>query len=591
MNRLIATRNLKSTVKQIEKLCGFSETTVLQRHASSTDRQESINTTKLEVLCDTLSSYASSGLRTELGASEEILRLSVEDPVIRIVLGRLRRGLSQIVWNDAIEKVHQLWSRLLFVTQAPLNTSDSNSTGASMYMESNFESLMTSLSQSDFSFLAARYLRHAMQLQLTGNNLYLVVKLWHRYMDIAVDGAIDIEWSNMNDCISDLPSGKTRITFVSPDRFGKFAANLLSSSRIADAPNVFRTFLHFPQIKFVESRDSRNSLPHFSFSHTSIDKWEFRLLPLYRRAFLEEASVQFKCTPRAVVSRILQPSKEFIQGTILDAPSIWEEYCELAEITRLDSGVRGPLYIGDEFLSAMLSNDVETRATATFLVTSLASIDQYNWISTQIQQMGDMVDFNQVRHLIGARSLPLFDNVPYLRRFRVGEDFHITSDNVPEPPSALIHAFSTPDRVLRDFHVDTLILSGEVVMWLRVHGRSAPFTASNSRPVVAGYSQEGRTAYVAAVKVGHIYYFTTVVEGAIFARYRDCVGEVYEEDVFYVLSERGGVNGFRHSFTFQWHRLWPTKDPRYSPTSDSARKDDEALISLLNDLQSGEYSG
>ena len=128
-------------------------------------------------------------------------------------------------------------------------------------------------------------------------------------------------------------------------------------------------------------------------------------------------------------------------------------------------------------------------------------------------------------------------------------------------------------------------LESEALMWLRVEGEKAPFSASGKYPIIAGYEHGNIPSYVAAARVGHIYHFTTIVEGATFVIYRDSVGIVQRAETFFVLALRGGWGNSSLDFSLKWLEFWPTRDPNYSPVSDSARRDDEILSSLLNSLR------
>lgn len=59
---------------------------------------------------------------------------------------------------------------------------------------------------------------------------------------------------------------------------------------------------------------------------------------------------------------------------------------------------------------------------------------------------------------------------------------------------------------------------------------------------------------------------------------------------YYVLAMRGGWGDSVHDLKSGWLVFWPEKDPDYSAASESARKDDEHLELLLNDLREGSFS-
>ncbi|KLO06077.1 hypothetical protein SCHPADRAFT_946404 [Schizopora paradoxa] len=125
-------------------------------------------------------------------------------------------------------------------------------------------------------------------------------------------------------------------------------------------------------------------------------------------------------------------------------------------------------------------------------------------------------------------------------------------------------------------------ISGDAVWWL-LHGAThgiPTFSSVGHFPIRASGN-----FYVAAVKVKHIYYFTTVKEGDCRVTYTDENGDVHYSVIFYVL-----IN--RHVCPIPalvWREFWPRRDPLYRPESDSAKLDDEHLESCLNILQEFEH--
>ncbi len=86
-------------------------------------------------------------------------------------------------------------------------------------------------SDPDTSFLAARYLNHALRSILEGNDLYCLADIWHSYMDVAASQPEAVEWSIFNECIKILHSSDNPFaSFVSPVRLARLARPLLQFS-------------------------------------------------------------------------------------------------------------------------------------------------------------------------------------------------------------------------------------------------------------------------------------------------------------------------------------------------------------------------
>jgi len=187
--------------------------------------------------------------------------------------------------------------------------------------------------------------------------------------------------------------------------------------------------------------------------------------------------------------------------------------------------------------------------------------------------------------------MAFFDNVPYLRRFRLSDGrFFITSDQLPEPPSLLVKNFT-----LCDSSVDAMVLGVDVVLWLRFDTyRRSPFDATDHYPILAGFNQHNEPIYVAVAEVEHNPYFTCVEDGASTVRYADEMGYEHETNEFFVLVlrhdpsdvtppyPRTSAGAMDPTGPLHWLKFWPEKDPDYCALSDSAKDDDDHLESLLN---------
>lgn len=80
------------------------------------------------------------------------------------------------------------------------------------------------------------------------------------------------------------------------------------------------------------------------------------------------------------------------------------------------------------------SSSTDNRALAVFLTECFAATDHYckNAVETIHDSLPELVDLSRdqlrdVRLLIGLPRLSMFDNVPYLRRFRVNGRIYIMS--------------------------------------------------------------------------------------------------------------------------------------------------------------------
>ncbi len=109
---------------------------------------------------------------------------------------------------------------------------------------------------------------------------------------------------------------------------------------------------------------------------------------------------------------------------------------------------------------------------------------------------------------------------------------------------------SSANNNLYDIAVDTMVLDGNMVLWLHVKAQKWPshitgeypilinYDMTGHYPILAGYNQHGTALYIAAVKSEYIYYFTCVEGCARTARYTDITGDMHETDEFFVLALR-----------------------------------------------------
>ncbi len=119
------------------------------------------------------------------------------------------------------------------------------------------------------------------------------------------------------------------------------------------------------------------------------------------------------------------------------------------------------------------------------------------------------------------------------------------------------------------------------------------FQGTGHYPILAGYDSDGEPLYVAAVRLDHLWHFTTVEDSASTAVYTDEVGETHTANNFFVLALRHDPSDFPPPYPrtrkgamdptgpVSWLRFWPEKDPEYF--EDARLVDHDRLLeSFLN---------
>ncbi|KLO18438.1 hypothetical protein SCHPADRAFT_118115 [Schizopora paradoxa] len=602
--------DVESVAKKIEKIRRHGETTIFERHAESSISLSDAEIAKLKSYCNKLVELSSSGRKSERYASEEIVRLSIEDPRVHLLLKERQLFPSSsydrrtkycctyafFTVDDASLELHGLWSGLFRIARETSIGATLDDEKLANYLKRNYTSISSYMRRYELSFLGARYLRNALQLPLVGNSLYYLVKIWHVYLDVAQsdagsqDDESAMEWSNLDACFQSLPTGVLRTAFATPTRLANLYAQLMLFGKVTEVPSVFRRFYAIPDVCYESLQDGPGR-------HTSTQKGledvGFRLLPLYRASLLDALNLASDYSFEDILKKIPENIRR-LKGISLKNWFLWKEYCDCAKIIwdyhyrRSMTELNLPLLSFDLWFPNDAALNSEQRALATFLVSILIS----DWPGIDANVSANTVE--NVRHLIGTLNLPLFDNVPYLRRYCIGGRIYITSDNLPEPPSILIK--DAMNNILNDFTLDTLTLKGNEAsyQWLFIDEHHTPFNAKqrpfnwlNYIPVSPedATDEKQTSSYVAAVKIGPKYHFTCVQDGASSVKYSDELGDEYESHEFLVLAERNLQNNrddVPDVIIARWRRFWPVKDPEYLAASESAKVDDAHLESLLN---------
>ncbi|KLO06568.1 hypothetical protein SCHPADRAFT_686459 [Schizopora paradoxa] len=338
-----AKRDVESVVKKIEQIRRHGETTIFERHADTSISLSDAELAKLKSLCKKLVDLSSSERATERYASEEIIRLSVEDPRIHLFLKELQLfpsgsydlsmhtccSFARFTIDDASVEVHGLWSDLFQISRGTVEGSAQTNDTMAEYLEHKNFYFIDYLQNRESSFLSARYLRHALKLGVVGNALYFIVNFWHRYLKIAINDAERsgdesiVEWSNLDGCFQSLPSGALRTAYAPPPLLADFLAQTIVYRRSNKVPSALQIFFCVPHMDPI-------SLDKGLFSRISIDKTHFRLLPVYHAA-LFRALAEFPHESPLLPSEQNGRIHDAVKGMILFGDQIWTDYCEAAK--------------------------------------------------------------------------------------------------------------------------------------------------------------------------------------------------------------------------------------------------------------------
>ncbi|KLO09035.1 hypothetical protein SCHPADRAFT_582783 [Schizopora paradoxa] len=252
-----------------------------------------------------------------------------------------------------------------------------------------------------------------------------------------------------------------------------------------------------------------------------------------------------------------------------------------------------------------------TEAFVTFYVAQSVDIDRYckREVLEHLKKDTEMIQtvnlysryMNRVQvlnGLVGFAFIPLFRNVPYLRRFRSNVTY-FTSNNLPEIPE--ISSSSIEGSMRSNLTVDTMLLDGHTLVCIGVDGREAAFNSTGHYPILGGYDAHGAPLYVAAIHLEYLWYFTSVKEGAKSAKYIDELGKTHVTTKFFVLglrydpcdtpppyprARRGAMDA---TGPVSWMRLWPEKDPEYFE-DDCLVTEDRRLTTFLDEFSARSVS-
>ncbi len=281
----------------------------------------------------------------------------------------------------------------------------------------------------------------------------------------------------------------------------------------------------------------------------------------------------------------------------------------------------------------MLSISPTDEALAAFYIAQSVDIDRYckNAVHEDLQDDTPAIEMlvahsrslNRIEVVNGLYELAfirLFENVPYLRRFRINGT-HIVTSFVRFNSTALCTIVLTPLLIATisrgrrmsswkaDMEIFVTISPSTPCYWMGTHSSvftlmfdQGSFSANRSFPLTAQATSRfwpvtttlTSPLYVAAVRLEFLWYFTTVKDGASTAVYSDELGEIHTAKKFFVLALRHNPSDLPAPYPRArkgamdptgpvfWLRFWPEKDPEYF--EEARLTDDHLLESFLDEF-------
>ncbi|KLO12150.1 hypothetical protein SCHPADRAFT_941480 [Schizopora paradoxa] len=208
LNKRASQLNLgpEAVARDIRRIRRCEERSYLVRYAAPYAHLTRAQDKKVRKLCKNLLRYTRSKvLSTQLKALDEIVKLSMEDRLVREALSQLNAGhlvpkykevelsiaISKAIYSISHMETHEIWTWFLSVIKQPFRYLNHFIT------PEQFDSLKKSLSDPSSSFIAARYLNEIFHKGMIGDT-NIVSGLIEHYYDLTVTSPNLIEWSNIN---------------------------------------------------------------------------------------------------------------------------------------------------------------------------------------------------------------------------------------------------------------------------------------------------------------------------------------------------------------------------------------------------------
>ncbi|KLO09051.1 hypothetical protein SCHPADRAFT_1000526 [Schizopora paradoxa] len=608
---------------RIRELRRHAEISISQRHSLKIETSDSDKLVLKELSTTLLELCRSPEDVTRAEARNEVFSLAINDPLVREVLricasvdnlADVKNGVSHAI-SDAVEPVHCLWSE--FIGLRAFETRDE--APSSEYCNS----LKATLSdfRPDCFFLASEYLAYALALELEDRQLKFLSEIWDYYVDYLVHNDSPFKWDKMNSYVRSITSSnKSLVDFVSPAHLRAIAPFLMRKPY--EFIPIFERFLSIPEIQEVRATLNGLELERGYHSYTCANficlpnaEWNVGRASHYALDFVKALNEK-NLNSSALVDTVLFSKNWMSLFRIVDYASSNYRRChgrsakvvELAETKQLEEDLILVAGMATEF-----SSPKDHLTVAAFYLAHSIGVDRYckkmvhmSWGRSlanhqDSRKLFTLVNthFRRIRKEVAVLHgiddiayIPYFRNVPYLRRFRFRGTCSVTSDSLPEfLMNAMVCASGGTSE---DIFVDTMVVDDKGIICLRVDGAKFHFDETGHFPILAGYGAFGEPLYIASVRVGDIWHFTTVTNDAAEATYIDEVGDVHTVQTFFVLALRHDPTDLRPPHPrkrpgamdptgpFFWLKFWPKKDPDYF--EDERLRDDRLLEPILDEF-------
>ncbi|KLO17868.1 hypothetical protein SCHPADRAFT_145337 [Schizopora paradoxa] len=466
----------RQIANEIRHLRGHVETTISGRHKDyeairiKSTLSPCRNYEKLFSHCMNLITIASRASNSEeKTAKEQFLKLSVEDPYIYFIFQECRRDIqsktpppqiSRLEKLDAedVQIIHLTWSKLIANHSFRSDGDEPISETRSLC-----EALKDTFSVDNHPYIAGEYLPHAMALEYQNEDLELLRQLWDHFLDcVTARSDLPLWIDNMDLCFKNIiSSNKPLAYFASPSQLERIANYLVEHS--SKIPFVLSTFFSAPNFEY---HDTANAPYGAKLVYSSpIDNWNIITASIYARSFFLGSERTHQMYTGDNIPGFIKkigtgtPLKRtvFSQGNTFDglykiannAVSSYRRGVGVHCSGKLRASVRHALVgqlessLQSIAIASFSNRDMKDKDVPenNFYIAQTVDIDRYHKhamlehfdeIDAYINVLNDRLRFQTYLRLPDGickiTYTPQFQNVSYLRRFRIGSNYLITAN-------------------------------------------------------------------------------------------------------------------------------------------------------------------
>ncbi|KLO18446.1 hypothetical protein SCHPADRAFT_886159 [Schizopora paradoxa] len=568
----------ENVVRAIRQICQHDDRPLFRRHKTPPELSKA-ELKSLKKLCKKLIEFTRSRVRrTQFQALEEIMKLCVEDPLIRDALSGCDLGRLAPKYRE--QDLAMTHSRALQCIAVEIY---------------EITCIFTEL--------------HFPGGQKEPRSIYIEAYsyMWGQYMKTAYESPGIIEWSNVNSCIAqlsplalqhqtDLVESKSYIKdlawsfYRAPQEMSSIVDKFLKKPRIeCDARDLSREDAY----TFTAVHDwSLDSLVHIDFLVDFVQKLS--------GGPLEDAKDQI-----AFIQTLRATASGKFDATVF-AEEIWFAYCHLSlfalsgeHISRNSTDNSGSLvpsqsWKWDDFLSSILCLETclenagtsQDKVASSFLLSRFASLDRYCkialWATTANHMPMSRLLLSpelavELNSLVDEGEWDPFSTIYYrgrfLFRFQSEGQTHVVDGSAMKGQlSKFIRS-----QIDRELSVDVMAIERDMAMWhpatrlsFGEGSNATPYDATGHFPILAGLKASGEELYIARSKFYRS--FACVAEGDSTICVEGRLGKDFEEDIFSVLCLRHdpcdslppyphrSKGGKDSTGPLSWIRFWPDKD-------------------------------